>query len=124
MGKKSISNQAVNFILTLENKDLRDLNAEEVAKRIGVKTTNLSRNFKIDQKISLTDFIIREKIYRAIFLLEKNHDLSIEELSNELGFRDVNDFEMTFRSIIAIEPEKYRGLRKTATNQEKGCLQL
>jgi AraC-like DNA-binding protein len=122
MGKIKITSQAVDYILTRKNEELGNLDVENVAKGIGADRSYLSRNFKIEQEISLNDFILREKIYRAVFLLEKSHDISIEELSNKLGFRKVEDFVKEFSSIIAIEPDKYRNLRKAATNLAKECL--
>ena len=119
MEKKNISSQAVDYILTRKNEELRNLDAENVAKGIGSNRSYLTQNFNVDQKISLTDFILREKIYRAVFILEKNHNISIKELSNNLGFREVKDFVREFRSIIAIEPDKYRNLRKAATNKQR-----
>lgn len=114
MKKRKISDRAVEYILTRKIDELRSLNAGKVAKSIGANSSYLSRCFETDQKISLGDFILREKIYRAIFILEKDFEISIAELSRELGFTQLDDFVREFRVIIAIDPEKYRDLRKIA----------
>ncbi len=86
---------------------------------IGANRSYLSRSFKLDQNISLSDFISREKIYRAIFILDKNHEMSIQELAEELGFLRVEDFAREFENQFAIEPEKYKQIKKTKKARHK-----
>lgn len=112
MKKKKISDRAVDFILSRENEELKNLTEFKVAKGIGANRSYLSQSFKIDRNITLSKFVKREKIHRALFILEKEHDKSIRELSGELGFLKVKDFIMAFKSHVAIAPEKYRELRK------------
>ncbi len=112
MRKKKISAQAVEFVLTREIGELRYLKAIDIARNFGINNFYLSRIFKIDQKITLNNFILREKIYRAVFILEENFDKSIEELARELGFVKVADFNSEFKKYFTISPERYRDLRR------------
>jgi AraC-like DNA-binding protein len=112
MKKRKVSDKAVDYILSRNLEKLRYLRAGNIAERIGVNRSYLSRRFKIEQNISLKDFIIREKIHRAIFILEINPGKSIPELSTELGFLKVENFTQEFRNYMAIDPERYRYLKK------------
>lgn len=110
MAESRISRQVVKFILTCKNEELQYLTETEVAKRIGINRQYLSRRFKNDRDISISDFILREKIYRAYFILRENSRVDIDELSRTLGFLKVDDFDMEFEKYFAINPEKLRAL--------------
>ncbi|MCK4763929.1 MAG: helix-turn-helix transcriptional regulator [Candidatus Aminicenantes bacterium] len=114
MKEKRISDQAIHFILSRKNEELKDLTGLEIARNIGTNQAELSRSFKIDYNITLSVFVKREKIYRALSILDRDHEKSIDELAKELGFLKVEDFIMEFRRQAAIEPQKYRELRKKA----------
>ncbi len=111
MKKNKISDRAVDYILTRRNEELKDLTEVKVASGIGANRSYLARCFKTDRNISLSRFVRREKIHRALFILEKDHRKCIEELAKELGFIKVDDFVREFKNQVAIEPSKYRDLR-------------
>ncbi|HLP47127.1 MAG TPA: helix-turn-helix domain-containing protein, partial [Candidatus Kapabacteria bacterium] len=96
--------RAVEFILTRNIDELGALTEEKIAGNLKVQTSYLSETFKNEQNIALKRFITREKIHRAIFILEKNQELSIEEISNKLGFPGSDDFVMEFQEYLAIDP--------------------
>jgi AraC-like DNA-binding protein len=112
MKMNEISEQAIVFILTRNNDELKNLTEVEIANNIGVDSFLLSNRFKKDQKISLPDFILREKLYRAYFILRKNDEKSVDELSRELGFSNVDDFDSEFEKFFAISPNVYKEIRK------------
>lgn len=112
MRKKKNSERVVEFILTRKIEDLKDLTVGKVAKSIGVNRFYLSLKFIIDQKITLPKFILREKMHEAYFILEENKKRSVDELSEELGFSKVEDFNIEFEKYFAIAPKKYRDLRE------------
>jgi AraC-like DNA-binding protein len=106
-----LADRAVEFILTRDTKELRTLTEEKIAETLKVKSSHLVRTFKIQQCIPLNRFITREKIHRAVFILEKDHSISIEELSKKLGFPRLNDFVMEFEHYLLIDPRRYKELR-------------
>ncbi len=114
MKKRKVTDRAVEFILTRRPKELKNLKVLDIAEMIGINRAYLSRRFKYDQRISLSNFILREKIYRAIFILKEDGEKSIEELSRELGFMNVEDFDNEFEKHLAISPGKFRDLSKGA----------
>jgi len=115
-GKNSKKNtflcdKAVEFILTRDIDELGALTEEKVAETLEVKPSDLAEIFKTHQPIALNHFISREKIYRAVFMLEKNPSTSIEGLSTQLGFCQVNDFAVEFQNHIFIDPYRYKELK-------------
>ncbi len=112
MKKRKISERAVEYILTCSLDELKNLSVEKIARNLQVNRSYLSRSFKIDQQMSLSDFILREKIHRAVFILDRNHEQSVQELSDTLGFYREEDFVVEFKNYIAVDPGRYRDLRK------------
>lgn len=106
-----LCDKAVEFILTRDIEELGALTEEKVAETLKVEPSDLTEIFKTHQPIALNYFISREKIYRAIFMLEKNPLISIEVLSTQLGFCQIDDFVMEFQNHILIDPYRYKELK-------------
>lgn len=113
MPKKNISDMAVEFILTRRIEELKSLTVEEIARNIGVNRLFLSLSFFVGRKISLSNFILREKMHEAFFILEKDHRIPLDELSRKLGFIRCEDFNMEFEKYFAISPGKFRAIRSS-----------
>ena len=107
------------LILTRDLEQLAALTGQTIAAQLPVNPTYLHRSFKMKQNITLEHFITREKIHRAIFILEKNHPISIEDLSRQLGFKSCEDFKKEFEHYLAISPQRYREIRQVNGNIKK-----
>lgn len=106
-----LSQQVVEYILTRDMEELATLSVEKIAKIVHRNRAYLYRKFKSDQKISIRQFILREKMHRTVFILEKDNEISITELSRRLGFLSVERFAREFIKYLAIDPRKYRELK-------------
>jgi AraC-like DNA-binding protein len=106
-----LADRAVEFILTRNIEQLGNLTEEEIAETLKVKPSYLLKTFRTQQNIALKRFITREKIHRAIFILDKNQAISVDELSHKLGFHKTAEFSLEFQSYLAIDPYRYRELR-------------
>jgi transcriptional regulator GlxA family with amidase domain len=106
-----LCDKAVEFILTRDIEELGALTEEKVAETLEVKSSDLTEIFETHQPLALNHFISREKIYRAVFMLEKNPLTSIEGLSTQLGFCQIDDFVMEFQNHIFIDPYRYKELK-------------
>lgn len=111
MSPPLVSDQAVKYILTRKMEDLGNLTEASIAKAIGVNTSYLLQRFEKDQKITLKDFIVREKIHTAIFILEEHKEESIDELAVKLGFLKKTLFIDAFTNYIGIDPLNYKKLK-------------
>lgn len=79
----------------------------DLADECRVSVSTIRRYFKMEIKIPPNQFITREKIRRAVFLMETT-DLSITEISYQLGFCSQSYFTEQFRAVTGTTPAKYR----------------
>lgn len=112
MKKGIVTEKAVEFILTRSDEDIRDLKAKDVADALNTNLLLLSRAFERFQKISLSKFILREKLHRAYFILREDQDISIPELSRRLGFDATDQFEELFENYICVKPRQFQQILK------------
>ncbi len=111
MKKKKLSHLAVEFILSRNIEELASLTQDTLVHHLEVSLSQLLPEFQKDQKITLTRFIIREKMHRAALFLETADSPSIDNLAQLLGFASTPDFCQEFQGYLAIEPEKYWALK-------------
>lgn len=112
MNSPNLSSQAIEYILTREVEQLGKLTVLEIADFIGVSTHQLTRQFQSSPPMTLDEFIIREKIHSAVFILDKNKNEYIEILADRLGFQDVETFVRAFENYMHIHPQRYRELQR------------
>ena len=108
MTNHRISQRVVEFILTREPDKLSTLTREEISEALSLDPVKMTHVFEADQHISLDRFILREKMYRAFFLIEKNHGITIEELARKMGFLQTSEFAREFETFFLIDPGKYK----------------
>lgn len=73
----------------------------------GLSSSYLSRIFKENLGISVSDYIREKKIEQAIHLL-KFSDKTLIEIANYLSFSSQSHFIQTFESFTGMTPKKYR----------------
>ena len=117
--KDRLAEQAAAYILSLNDETIRTLTAADVAAKVNMNLIFLSFIFKIAQKISIANFILREKLHRAFFILDKNRDISILELAKILGFAEAEIFEAEFEKYYAIKPILFQELREKNRDFDK-----
>lgn len=80
---------------------------ENVAAHTGLSTSYLSRLFKKELDISVSDYIRNKKIEKAQNLL-KYSEYSQIEIANYLAFSSQSHFIQTFCKAVGMTPKKYR----------------
>ena len=96
--------KAVEFINNNLNHKL-DLNI--VAKHTYVSKSTLTNKFKSELKITAQEYILRQKMLKAVQLL-KSSNISISEISERLGFSDQFYFSKCFKNKFGLAPREYR----------------
>lgn len=94
------------------------LTTEEIAKYVGYTEYYFTKKFKKYMGMRLNDFIKKEKIEQAKFDLRYT-DNSIEEISEELCFKNRNYFNKIFRELTGETPSEYRNLIKEKITPKK-----
>lgn len=82
---------------------------ENLAAYTGLSASYLSRLFKKETGVSVSDYVREKKIEKAQHLL-KFCDYSLVEISNYLSFSSQSHFIQLFKDFTGITPKKYRNL--------------
>ena len=84
-----------------------DLSREEVARAVYLNPDYLNRIFKKELNVSLSHYILEEKMKLAQELLQTT-DLSITEVGSRVGFSNMSGFSYAFRRSTGRSPSSYR----------------
>jgi AraC-like DNA-binding protein len=88
----------------------RPLALDEIVEASGVSKYHFSRLFNDTMNITPLNYVVKIRMQKAIRLL-KNEDLTIEEISQQVGYANGNYFSKAFRSVFGVSPGKYRNNR-------------
>jgi AraC-like DNA-binding protein len=116
--KSDISDRVIHFILSREIDEFETLNVNSISREFKINRSYLSQKFKLDKRYSLSDYILFVKILRAITLLERTDDMTVEEISEKMGFSGANYFNRIFKKKLGTTPGRYKNLfRKLKTSK-------
>lgn len=80
---------------------------EKLAKHVGLSPSHLSRIFKKELNISISEYIRKRKIEHAKNLLQYS-DYSYVDIANYLAFSSQSHFIQTFEQLVGMTPRKFR----------------
>ncbi len=107
-GKTSGREQIYSDILDYIQLNLsRNIRASDVAAHFGYNEKYFSHMFSSFSGMPLKQFILAQKIDKANFLLNDTN-MSIVEISREVGFSDSHSFSRCYKRATGISPTKYR----------------
>jgi AraC family transcriptional regulator, arabinose operon regulatory protein len=91
------------------------LKLSDIAKHLHISSRHLSRLFVQELGVSYSEYVKNERIQKSAALL-KTTNLSIKEISEQTGFKNVHYFTRVFTATIGNPPGNFRALY---TDQEK-----
>lgn len=100
----AILDKAVKYI---QDNYAEGITLEEVAFEIGFSTYYFGKMFKKTFKSSFTDYLSNVRINQAKLLL-RNPDLTIKDITYDIGFMDPNYFTRVFKKSEGLTPTEYR----------------
>jgi YesN/AraC family two-component response regulator len=117
---QNISNEETSPILTQAKLYIQDnlsdtLKLSDIAKHLHISSRHLSRLFVKELGVSYSEYVKKERIQKSSMLL-KTTNLSIKEISEQTGFKNVHYFTRVFSATVRNPPGNFRTLY---TNQEK-----
>jgi transcriptional regulator GlxA family with amidase domain len=112
MLKKELSCKMIEYILSCDDNELAHLDHHSLAENFGVSVRRLDRIFLIHAGLGAEDYIIREKIYRAILMIEQSDTITGEYISRKLGFGEFRLFARQFERLMLVKPDHYIYLKK------------
>lgn len=90
-----------------ENYAQPDLTVRKVAKMIGLKESEVSKNLKLSFKKSFKEYLNFVRLEEAKRLL-KNTSLNVSEIAYTVGYNNVTHFNRVFKSSEGISPNEFR----------------
>lgn len=110
MKKRQLARDAMKMIHRWKTKDIADLSAAEVARRLGVTQQYLARCFNNYYLGNLREYIHRQKMYSAYILLESQEYNSIQEILDAMDIRSHSHFVQCFKKFDAYNqtPGQYK----------------
>jgi ligand-binding sensor domain-containing protein/signal transduction histidine kinase/CheY-like chemotaxis protein/AraC-like DNA-binding protein len=96
-------------IIRLVNDNISDsnLNAEFLAKNVGMSRVHIHRKLKELTNQSARDFIRNIRLKQAADML-KNKKLTISDIAYSLGFINLSHFSTSFREFYGLSPKEFR----------------
>jgi two-component system, response regulator YesN len=77
-----------------------------IAKQIHVNPSYLSRKFKEDTGMNITEFINLKRVEEAKLYLQRGN-ISITDIAFMVGFNDLNYFSKVFKKLTSLTPSQY-----------------
>lgn len=101
---KRIISETLNYV---ENHYREDISLGNLAEKLYVTQSYLSREFKKNTGYSMVKFITNRRIREARELL-RNTDMSITEVAISVGYNNITHFNAMFKKEIGISPKEFR----------------
>lgn len=83
-----------------------DLNT--LANMVFLTPSYLSKLFKQETGLTLTDYIIEIRLRKAKYLLKNALDLKVHEIGAEVGYGDPAYFNKLFKRVVGVTPNEYK----------------
>ena len=78
---------------------------------VGVSSFYLSKLFKEEKGVTYINFISDKRLEKSRQMLAET-DLSIKEITGEVGYNDQNYFSRIFKNKYGLSPKEYRKVRQ------------
>lgn len=91
----------------IERTPIKELTVQSIADVVRLHPVYLSKIFKLETGMSISDYLHRCRMDRARYLLSNTMD-RVYEITMELGFQNPNYFAKVFRRQFGMTPQEYR----------------
>lgn len=104
---KKLSNRTIQMISYIKENMYYKMELADIANAVGVSRTYASTIFKQETGVTLSDFILNERLNEAKNLLSETN-MTISEISDKLSFCSQSYFTKNFTKINGMTPGEYR----------------
>lgn len=104
---KNFSPVILQAISYMQNKVSIQLTAEQIAQELFISRHQLQKHFKAETGLTVGEYLDRQLVYRATQLMT-NPQLSLREISDQLGFCDQFYFSRRFKKLTGQTPSDFR----------------
>jgi len=103
--------RVLHHVITLPDEKFSLLSVGTLAYSFGINRYKLLREFKRSTQMTLEDFLFREKMSRASFLLRTGKNMRVKDVSEIIGFCTCGYFIKKFKEFYGLQPGKYKALK-------------
>lgn len=93
-----------------------EIELQDIADFVNLNSDYMRRLFKKQEKISISKYLLKFRMEKAIFLL-LNSNKSITDIAFEVGFNSRQHFYRVFMEQYGLNPKEYRKLRGTKCSE-------
>ncbi len=116
MNRENITDEVVEFILTLPDGKVGMLTVDRIVDKFKISRSNLYKQFKKSKNFTLQNFINQQKIWRTACILRTDKQAKIRRLSEQMGFCNCEYFIRVFKSYLGVTPGRYKKLFSNEKN--------
>ncbi len=92
----------------LEKNFTRNITGEELAKKIGIGASYLSKLFKEKIGMSPPEYLIHLRLQEAKRLLASGNSLMVKDVAEAVGYTDPGHFSRIFKKTVGIWPTEFK----------------
>jgi len=104
----NVYNQVVEHVMSVTDEQFAGLSVAVLANSLKINRFKLSRQFKSQSAMTLEEFIFKEKMARAAFLLKTFEHITVKEVSRRIGFCTCDYFIRKFKQYYGVAPGRYK----------------
>ena len=105
--EKSVQSQIDKIVDYIQKNIQKNIGRKEIADAVYLNPEYLSRLFKKEKGISLSEFMLQEKMKIAESLL-KNTNFSVGIIASKVGYTNFSHFAQAFKKTYGVSPSDYR----------------
>ena len=110
LGRNPLRSPAIETTVAYINDNLEeDLSLESIARLVHLNPAYLSRLFKKEMGVSMSEYIIQARIAKAKEML-RSPDVKISSIAASVGYTHFSHFAKMFKRIVGLTPHEYRKL--------------
>lgn len=108
-GESRSSNRIIDMVKKVINEEYYNkLDLPAISDKVFLHPNYLSRLFKNETGMSITDYLLHVRIEKAKELLLNNIDLKVYDVAYMVGYSDSVFFNKMFKRIVGLTPKEYR----------------
>lgn len=117
--KKPLINPLIREVIRYVDTNYTDtrLSSGNIARALSVSPNYLSKIFRQELNLTITEYITQKRIAEAVNLLEHSGNLSITEIAHRVGYSDSFYFSKIFHKLKGISPSKYAEIENAKKEQ-------
>jgi len=91
----------------------KEISREDLASHVYLNPDYLTRIFKKETGLSISDYLMQQRMDRAAFLLI-NTDMSVSSIAGKIGYANFSHFSRIFKKYMGLNPLDYRSKHQSA----------